>query len=352
MLSSLAANAILAKSRAKFGHRLTKQQYADLLACHSVTEIASYLKAHTKYADGMKGYSAETLHRGGLESCLRQYLFEEYASLYRLEHSLRDRFYPYFILKGDLQQILSCLRFILGGTPEEYLFQLPDYFNKHTELDLYRLAEAKTFRQLLEALEHTPYHAVLKYFERFPEEQLDFSQIDSALQHHMVSSIRALIEKGFRGKSKQEMLDLLGIQCDLINLSYLYRLRHILLLPDFYVRSMLLPHGKFLGEKQITRLLEEKTAEGFLKQVEGLSLYRYFPQVGQEYFEYFTKGVLYRYSSKNLHYSPDPPVVLYSYILLAEMEVANIIHIIEGIRYQIPTEEIASLLIGLGTEKV
>ena len=37
-----------------------------------------------------------------------------------------------------------------------------------------------------------------------------------------------------------------------------------------------------------------------------------------------------------------------SFMFLAENEVNNITHIIEGIRYQVPAEEISRMLIGVG----
>ena len=40
--------AVMAKARAKFGKRLTEKDYANLLACHSVTEVMSYLKSYNK----------------------------------------------------------------------------------------------------------------------------------------------------------------------------------------------------------------------------------------------------------------------------------------------------------------
>ena len=72
MLSSLAANAVLTKSRAKYGKRLNNRQYVDLINCKSVSEIASYLKSRTKYASCLKGYYPESMHRGFLEDVYKR----------------------------------------------------------------------------------------------------------------------------------------------------------------------------------------------------------------------------------------------------------------------------------------
>ena len=53
----------------------------------------------------------------------------------------------------------------------------------------------------------------------------------------------------------------------------------------------------------------------------------------------------YRKSRHNIRYSTKPPVVMISYVFLTEIELANIINIIEGVRYKLPPEKIDELLV-------
>ncbi len=46
-----------------------------------------------------------------------------------------------------------------------------------------------------------------------------------------------------------------------------------------------------------------------------------------------------------MYFSVNPSVVLVAYHALAETEVDNIIHIIEGVRYGVDAEKVKSLLI-------
>ena len=68
--SPYSSNVILAKARAMYGRCLTAQDFHNLLACHSVSEIASYLKTHTAYAGVLadineKQVSLEEIHNEG-----------------------------------------------------------------------------------------------------------------------------------------------------------------------------------------------------------------------------------------------------------------------------------------------
>ena len=73
--SPYSSNVILAKARAMYGRCLTAQDFHNLLACHSVSEIASYLKNRTAYAGVLADINESTIHRGHLESLLRRKLW-------------------------------------------------------------------------------------------------------------------------------------------------------------------------------------------------------------------------------------------------------------------------------------
>lgn len=347
MLSSLAANAVLTKSRAKYGKRLTDRQYIDLINCKSVSEIASYLKSRTKYASCLKGYSPESMHRGFLEVCLRRFLFEEYESLYRYELSLGEKLYNYFTLRTEFEQISNCIRLMIGGNPEDYIFKLPDFFNKHTSLDLYALAEVKTIKDLIKALDHTPYQKVLEPFQNLDNIANYYTAIDSALQNYMYSEIIRDIHRDFHGKTKKALLDMIGIQCDLINISYIYRLKEIFHMDTDSIRPLLLPHGSILGHKDIEYLLSDSGKLDFNTRLEKTGLKKRFADQNHEYIEESCDSVLFNYCTKKMRYSPLPPIVVFSFVILAETEIKNIIHIIEGVRYGASPDEISKLLIGI-----
>ena len=68
-------------------------------------------------------------------------------------------------------------------------------------------------------------------------------------------------------------------------------------------------------------------------------------------FDYIEEGVRkidYRWHLKKLRFSTNPSVVLFCYIFLAENELTNIVHIIEGVRYGLAPDDIATLLVGVG----
>ena len=71
------------------------QLHESLLNCHSVNEVANYLKNRTAYADIFEGTTTTDIHRGQLETMLKKRVFDQYASLCRYEMSIGQDFYQY-----------------------------------------------------------------------------------------------------------------------------------------------------------------------------------------------------------------------------------------------------------------
>ena len=117
-------------------------------------------------------------------------------------------------------------------------------------------------------------------------------------------------------------------------------------MPQTVLHTMLMPNGA-MSEKTLGRILSAESADAALKALKGTP-YEAFSQRNGESVEDIAGRLKYDYCKNKLRFSSKPSVVMLCYVKLAENEVQNITHIIEGIRYNIPAEEISRLLIGAG----
>ena len=124
-MSSQSANAILAKARAMYGKCLKEADYQGLLNCKSVTEIAAYLKQRTAYSSAISGMNENEIHRGQLETKLRQELYFDLFALSRYAHEDTLAFSDFVISKMEIEQIIKCLMLVNIGKPEEYVYSMP-----------------------------------------------------------------------------------------------------------------------------------------------------------------------------------------------------------------------------------
>lgn len=348
MMSSFSSNAILAKSRAMYGRRLTEQNYLDLINCRSVGEIGSYLKTRTSYADIFEGVSTAGIHRGRLEEMLKKRIFNQYASLCRYEMSIGQEFYRYFILKNDIAQILSFVRLLSIGRPDDYLFSFPAFFNEHTDLDLISLASIDSYAGLLNALSGTEYKEILAPFEKAAKTARGSLDIEAAMYRYFYLKLWHLANKEFKGSRLEGMLDVLRIQVDMRAVVNLYRLKKMLLADEVLLRQFTIPEISNFTEKQISMLIESPSADEMLKNLEFTFYGKQLKSIDFEYVEVATHKILNNWSKKHFRFSTDPTVVMFCYISLAENEIENITHIVEGVRYNVPADKIKAMLIGAG----
>lgn len=348
---SLASNAILAKSRAMYGRRLTGRNYADLLACRSVPEVAAYLKSRTAYAGALASITPQAVHRQQLEVLLNRRLFDQYAALCRYEMSIGHDFYHYFIIKCDVQEILSCLRYMNGGSAGEYLYALPAFMQKHSRLDLYRLAAAHTLADLAGALEGTPYQELILPFAQNPDFSLEEDgtlEIEAVLTRYVYGQLRVIAREKLQGQDMKEVLELLQRSSDLEAIVNIYRLKRMLKADRLYIGRRVFMELTALSPKQIDLLLDAADGPDFLARLRATPYGRELDKVQYDYIEEGIGRIQHRWHLKRLRFSTNPSVVMFCYIYLAENEIRNITHIIEGVRYRMTPEEIGGMLIGAG----
>lgn len=344
MLSTLASNAILSKARAMYGRRLTDENYKDLLACQSVNEVASYLKNRTAYKTALAGINENAIHRGQLEAKLKQKLFEDYASLCRYEISVGEHFAKYLITRSEVEQILHSIMLLEAGKPEEYLFSMPMYLNRHTHIDLNSLSQIQNYDDLLDALSHTPYRELLETFRPVKGMPINYTGIENALYTYLFSSIFEVIKKYTRGETAKQLHEIFNSYIDLVNYARIIRLKTSYNAGPDFIRSSLLPFGN-VSPRIINEMIEAQTEEQVTSIMSKTSIGKRFLKMEHTYIDEIPNRVKYITCRRNIHFSTHPSVVMMSYTFVTQCELTDIITIVEGVRYKLPPDEIAKLLI-------
>ena len=343
MLSTLSSNVLLAKARAMFGRRLTKQNYQELLNCQTVSEIAHYLKNNTDYAKILSGINETDIHRGQLEVRLNQRLFEDSALLYRYDLTVGEHFADYLISRSEIEQITHSLMLLQAGKPEEYIFSMPAFLNRHTHIDLLSLSRIKSYDDLLNALGHTPYRKILEPFRPVPGIPLNYTGVENALYTYLYKNLFKNIRQYTKGETRVQLLNLFNSYLDIYNYIRIIRLKHFYHAGADFIKSSLLPFGT-ISERNLNEMLSAESKNELIAAMKKNSVGKKYLKVKHSYPDELAGQVRYLISRHNIHFSTHPPVVMLSYIFLLQTEIKDITNIIEGIRYKLPSSEIAKLL--------
>lgn len=349
MLSSNASNAVVAKIRTKFSRRLSAKNYQELLACNTVNDVAVYLKNHEGYRRALQDMKEGTIHRGRLESLLERDLMDDFSTLSQFGSSVGAHLGNYMRTRGEIQQLLSFLRHLIAERPEEYIFAMSDFFRKHTPIDLVQLSKARSYDELLAFLQGTDYYPMFEKFHPDHIDDLDFTGLESALYSYLYQKLFESINKELHGTAKKEMASIFKMRIELENIKKIYRMKKYYQMGNDSIRSKLLPYSLYLTPAKLNELLDIEDCDKIYPLMKETTYKHLLEKICPfQTIDEMNKRIAFLYAKKNMRFSTHATVVLTCYVILKEVELQNIIIIIEGKRYGLPTPEISKMLIGAG----
>ncbi len=342
--SSFSANALLAKAKAKYGKALKTSDYANMLNCHSVSEIAAYLKNNTAYYDVLNNINVATINRGHLEMLLRRKVFNDYASLTGFDKTIGFKVTDYLIQRTIIELIVSCLRSICAGRVGEFFFDFPMYVMAHTGLDFEQLSRCENYDEFLKAARNTGFFKLLAQYRPKEDGRIRLTEIETALYTKLVQTAYGIISNA-HGSARRQLKSLFETRFDAQNVTRILRLKRFFNASPESIRKNLLPYGHSIHKKTIEQMIEAPDADTVVKIFLSTKVGRMIPESQRIYTHDLHHRAPYAAARRLMHCSIHPTVVLLSYIFLTDIELDDIINIIEGIRYRLRPDEIKPMLV-------
>lgn len=345
--ASKASNSLLARCRARYGKRLTAQDIEGLIGCRSVEDCAAYLR-NTRYAGALSVLNESNLRRRTLERALNEYLLGELYSLSRCEQSVGDWFADYIIMQAEIRQIISFVQLLAAGRQSELILKVPEFILQRSRIDADRLAACRSYDDLLEVMRHSRFISELKAFRPLPGNRPDCALIEHALYTRFYDEVQKLIDRR-PGKEKEELNDIIGTQLDVLNFTYIYRLKKYYGADPATVRSMLFHGVHRINKHTLLAMVNAPDADSALRIFAERTPYG--RQLDRETlesdggFETAMRMLTHGRARKLMRSSVHPATVLLAYVLMAQAEVHDLTVIVEGVFYGLPREEILDLII-------
>lgn len=338
------SNALSAKAKAMYGRRLMLNDYEELLHKRSVSELANYLKNNTAYADVLKDVHENAIHRGQLEVLMNRDGFDKRLKLHRYADKTHEKFYKQVLELDEIIQILSCIRALDSNDFTSFVSNMPLFMSNYMSFDLSELLQVKNFRDLNKVLEGTIYYETIRPFIE-DEDNIDFSECETALKRFYYKNLKESIQKDFRGMARKNLETIVDTQIELQNICKIYRMKEYFHVDADKIKHSLIDCRARIPIDTYELLYTAKNGSQVLKILEETS---YHIRVDNDEFIYIENScnrIIYELARKLIRFSDDSTVVYMTYDLLDKAEVENIINIIEGVRYQVPVNKIQNLLI-------
>ncbi len=343
-ISSLAENAILAKSRAMTCDILTAEDYSALINCRNLPEVVGYLKNRTVYSNAISSASSVGLYRSRTEADIRKFNLERIADLASFENAIGQKMHEVIFLSYDVSLILNCANHLDTNSVSDFSLFTPKAYFKNSLLDPAALESAESFDEFYNALAGTRYQKPLDIFKN-GNAVFTISSLENALYRYLCSETKRIIKENFDGKDEKKLLDVFKMNYDFKMIESIYRMKKYFPNEALDFSNIFYTGLSAFTPKQTLSLINSKNSEEFFKLLKSSEYGKLFDEQNKDRIEIFTQTALFKENQKNLRFSVIPEVVMFSFIGLLENETRNLIHIIEGARYELAPEETAQFLI-------
>ena len=313
---------------------LTDEDFQNITAFHTVTEVAAYLKEHPGYRNVLADMDENRLHRGEIEKLLVQSLYSDYTRLYRFSGMDQKKFLELYLKRYEMNLINYCLRIVFNHYQKPFdLDHKKIFFDKYSDLSIDKLITSGNISELVENLKGTEYYAPLKRLEN--AENPTLFDYDLALNLYYFTTMWKKRKKILKHKELEIFTRDAGAKIDLLNLQWICRAKKYYHLPEGEIYAMIIPISLHLKKTEIRAMAQAEDVD----QVYALIRNSWYGRLdlgnlekGQSLEEPCREVIdrIYELTSRKEPYSAS---VLNSYLYFKEREIEKIITTIERIRY-------------------
>lgn len=335
---------IVTKVAAMRAKLLNTQDYEQLAAMNTVTDIIEYLKQTKSYGKFINQMDESLYHRGNIEKVLIQSLYDDYTRLYRFADMGQKEFLKIFMKRYEVDLIRYCLRIVFNHSniPFDLNYKKP-FFDKYSKIQIDQLVTAKNIDHLVDYLKNTEYYTPLARIRQSGASTL--ADYELALDLYYFSMMWKA-RKGNFGKKDQEMLKKeLGVKIDLLNLQWIYRAKkyYHMLAPDIY--TLLIPIQHKLSNQEFKNLVEAPSVEEFTRKLSETYYGKKYKLGEQEQMEGIVNECVEHILTSAYRNHPYSLASIHQYLFLKEEEIYKITTALECIRYGLSSQETMKYLV-------
>jgi len=337
-------NALITKIKTLHANDLGAEDYHELLKKRSISDVAAYLKKHDAYKEILANVPEASLNRSRLEGLIKRQKFNQTIKLIKFL-TLKDKsFYSISLVHMEHEVILAVIRSFISSDEYDVVSQIPHYFDHYSKIDFVKLTKTSNMEQLVAALEGTRYQKMLKMFAGVKNEDIRYYEFESLFESDYYDYAFKQISANYKGKLKLSLENAFKSRIEMENMIKVYRLKKFYGVEDNDIKAILIPSTRIV-EKKLDEIIAIKDPADILKAIVASGVGPFMDDKDQIYLEYFNDHLRFHIANKFMYYSTAAPAVFLAYTFFGELEVENLTHIIEGIRYQIDEHEIRTMLV-------
>jgi V/A-type H+-transporting ATPase subunit C len=330
-------SAINSKVKAMSGKMLSSDQYLKLLKCKDFISTIKVLKEETNYGELLEGYDLEKIHRGNLEIILNRHYISIYSKIINYFDGEYRKLIKALFIKWEIEDLKVIIRGkYLGRDKVEIESKLISRSYLNTINYDYLLA-LKNVEEVIEGLKGSIYYTSLKNLAKDASEKGLF-RVETELDFVYFSLVRKEL-KHLDNENKEVGYSIIGLEADLLNLSWIYRGKNFYKIPPEELFNYTIYNGYKLSKDKLRKLCYVNNMVDFHTQIEKTPYAHIYEKDDSNVIEKRQREFEKKYFKKHLRENKTNISMIMSYLMIYRIEMKDVISIIEQKRYSITMNE-------------
>lgn len=337
----LVYSGIVTKIRAMEAKLLKPPQFEEIANLKNVSEVVSYLKEHSAYADVLSEVDDARLHRADIEKILIQSLYRDYTKIYRFCTLEQRKFLKLYLKRYEIDLINYCFRIVINHYDEPFdLNYKKPFFDRYSQVSIEKLITSRTTGELVENLKDTEYYEPLKKLQE--NQDVTLFDYDLTLDLYYFSNTWKERKKVLKKKELEIYTHDCGAKIDLLNLQWIYRAKRYYDMASADIYTLLIPIHYKISMELVKQLVESASRDEFNNAMEKTTYSRNYDFTQNLTIEKMYAECLYHLYTVDRRRDPYSIATINTYLFLKEEELKKLTTAIECIRYSLtPGETLA-----------
>lgn len=327
--------ALAAEARGMYAGLLNAEEKQRLAQAHSMLELIGVLTRSAAWHDAALILQSEELTDISFSEAVERCVYADFEKLYRFANDESREFLNFITLDVELEAIMKALRRMMypAAEPRTSSESLPPRFRTGHNLEALRRAQSwDELRAAVRGSIYAPALDSLKLDERTGLPSL--SAAVTALESRFFGSLAEYMKKGYTGPAKKELTEAVAFRADMLNISYLLRLRRFGAAPDKADGLLLSLRGAVTAsvERQVLAAGDDEEALNIIRSTKAG---RWLPKDFEGSPEAMVRAAQTAYFRKVLH-GPLNLAAVYAFLTLKEYEGDMLCRVYAALKYGLP----------------
>ena len=249
------------KVRAMKKNLLSPSQYEDITRLTSVADLISYLQNLPAYAEVLANMDANQAHRGEVEARMTFSTYHDFSKIYHFAGNSQKKYLEFYFMQYEVATLKACMRNIMDSRNDSIPILVDKHFKRHSKLNIDNLINSSTMEEFLDNLSGSIYEKPLRKVSQLENPNLfDYEMmLDLYFFNYTWTHKNSFVPKG----EQKFFLNIFGAQVDLLNILWIYRMKHYYTISNAQIYSFLIPVNYNLDRSTIKAFVEAENDDVF-----------------------------------------------------------------------------------------